>query len=261
VASIALAINAPVLFMVLNSLQTTEQMLVSKALIPASFTLANYRFLLERTGYLQFFLNSGFVALLSTAGTLIAAGMGGYALSRFRGRALTLYGHTLLMVQMFPLIMALIPLFIIFRTLGLINNPLSVIVIYTAVHLPFATWMFRSFFDTIPAELDEAALVDGCTRLQAFQRVVLPLAGPGVVAVAIFSFLFSYNEFFVASVFLRDESVMTIPVGVQMFMQQYATDWGSLMAAATVTMIPTFAFFMFVQRHMAHAGIAGGVKG
>jgi len=121
--------------------------------------------------------------------------------------------------------------------------------------------MFRSFFDTIPPELDEAALVDGCSRLQAFYRIVLPLSGPGLAAVAIFSFLFSYNEFFVASVFLRDESVMTIPVGVQMFMQQYATDWGSLMAAATVTLVPTFAFFMFIQKYMAHAGIAGGVKG
>jgi ABC-type glycerol-3-phosphate transport system permease component len=261
VSAIALVINAPILFMALNSFQTTDQMLTSRSMIPASPTLANYYFLLQRTPYLEFFFNSGVIAATSTLATLIAAGLAGYCLSRWSGRLLAAYGRGLLMVQMFPLIMALIPLFIIFRTLGLINNPLSVIIVYTAVHLPFATWMFRSFFDTIPSELDEAALVDGCSRLQAFYRIVLPLSGPGLAAVAIFSFLFSYNEFFVASVFLRDESVMTIPVGVQMFMQQYATDWGSLMAAATVTLVPTFAFFMFIQKYMAHAGIAGGVKG
>ena len=93
------------------------------------------------------------------------------------------------------------------------------------------------------------------------RRIVLPLAGPGTAAVAIFSFLFSYNEFFVASVFLRDDSAMTVPVGVQMFMQQYATDWGSLMAAATATMVPAFIFFMFVQKYMAYGGVEGGVKG
>ncbi len=245
VAAIAALVNTPVILLALNSLQTTEDMLAAHSVLPQRYTLANYAFLLARTPYVQFFLSSGFIAIVSTVFTLLAAGLAGYALSRWRGRVLGIYARLLLMVQMFPVIMALIPLFIIFRAMGLINNPASVIIVYTATHLPFATWMFRSFFDSIPRELDEAALVDGCSRLQAFGRIVLPLAGPGTAAVAIFSFLFSYNEFFVASVFLRDESVMTVPVGVQMFMQQYATDWGSLMAAATATMVPTF--FLFVQ--------------
>jgi ABC-type glycerol-3-phosphate transport system permease component len=261
VAAIAALINAPILFMALNSFQTTEDMLGSHSILPEHYTLANYAFLLARTPYVTFFFNSGMIAAVSTLATLVAAALAGYALSRWRGRMLGTYARLLLMVQMFPIIMALIPLFIIFKALGLINNPLSVIIVYTAVHLPFATWMFRSFFDSIPRELDEAALVDGCSRLQAFARIVLPLAGPGTAAVAIFSFLFSYNEFFVASVFLRDDSVMTVPVGVQMFMQQYATDWGSLMAAATATMVPAFVFFMFVQKYVAYGGVEGGVKG
>lgn len=261
VLALAIAINGPILFMMLNSFQTTDEMLASRTFMPEHYSLANYVFLLARTPYVAFFLNSGLIAGASTALTLVAAAMAGYALSRGRGRLLTGYSRLLLMVQMFPIIMALIPLFIIFKALGLINSPLSVIIVYTAVHLPFATWMFRSFFDTIPRSLEEAALVDGCSRVQAFRRIVLPLSGPGLAAVAIFSFLFSYNEFFVASVFLRDDSVMTIPVGVQMFMQQYATDWGSLMAAATLTMVPTFAFFLAVQKYMAYGGLAGGVKG
>ena len=261
VALLALLVNAPVLLMIANSFQTTDQMMASRSVIPHHATLANYAFLFARTPFLGFFANSAIVAVVSTLLTVIGAGAAGYALSRWNTRLLAGYARVLLMVQMFPIIMALIPLFIIFRTLGLIDNPLSVIIVYAAVHLPFATWMFRSFIDAIPRELDEAALVDGCTRLSAFLRIVVPLAGPGTAAVTVFSFLFSYNEFFVASVFLRDQGVMTVPVGVQMFMQQYATDWGSLMAAATATMVPAFIFFLFVQKYVAYGAMEGGVKG
>ncbi len=261
VLAIALAINGPIIFMIINSFQTTEQMLISKSILPETYTIANYEFLIARTSYLRFFSNSVLISAVSTVLTVIAAAFAGYALSRYRNKPITAYSRVLLMVQMFPIIMALIPLFVIFRTLGLIDHPLSVIIIYTTVHLPFATWMFRAFFDSIPRELEEAALVDGCSRISAFFRIVLPLSGPGIAAVAIFSTLFSYNEFFIASIFLRSEAQMPVPVGVQMFMQQYATDWGSLMAAATLTMIPTFLFFMFAQKYMVHGGLAGGVKG
>ena len=261
VLAIALAINGPIIFMIINSFQTTEQMLISKSILPETYTIANYEFLIARTSYLRFFSNSVLISAISTVLTVIAAAFAGYALSRYRNKPVKAYSRILLMVQMFPIIMALIPLFVIFRTLGLIDHPLSVIIIYTTVHLPFATWMFRAFFDSIPRELEEAALVDGCSRISAFFRIVLPLSGPGIAAVAIFSTLFSYNEFFIASIFLRSEAQMPVPVGVQMFMQQYATDWGSLMAAATLTMIPTFLFFMFAQKYMVHGGLAGGVKG
>ena len=119
----------------------------------------------------------------------------------------------------------------------------------------------RSYFDTIPRELEEAALIDGCGHIEAFFRIVLPLSGPGLAAVSIFAFLFSYNEFFVANVFLRNAEAMTLPVGIQMFMQQFSTDWGSLMAAATLTMLPTLVLFLFVQKFITHGAIAGGVKG
>lgn len=261
VSAIAAAINAPIIFMLLNSFRSTEEIMASASLLPDVPTLVNFVFLFARTNYVQFFFNSFFIAIASTVVTVIAAALAGYAMSRWQGRLVGGYARMLLMVQMFPIILALIPLFIIFRVLGMINSPFSVIIIYGAVHLPFATWMFRSFFDSIPRELDEAALVDGSSRFGAFFRIVLPLSGPGTAAVAIFSFLASYNEFFIASVFLRDETVMTVPVGVQMFMQQYATDWGGLMAAATATAVPTFALFMFVQKYVAYGGVEGGVKG
>jgi ABC-type glycerol-3-phosphate transport system permease component len=259
-SAITAAVNFPVIVMIANAFQTTEQMLASTSIFPQHFTLANFAYLSGRTPFWTFFGNS---ALLSSGATVLGAvpaAWAGYALSRFRGRGLALYGRLLLIVQMFPVVVALIPLFILFRTLGLINNPLSVMLVHATIHLPFATWLMKSYIDTIPRELEEAAQVDGCTKLGALRRILLPLSGPGIAAVVIFSFLQSYNEFFIASIFLRDVGVMPVPVGIQMFMQQYSTDWGSLMAAATVTMIPTFVLFLFVQKHIAYGAAAGGVK-
>ena len=259
--AIVVAINVPIILMTLNSFQTTEEIMASRTILPRGYSLANYVYLGARTPFWSFLWNSFVVSGVSTIVGTIAALLAGFAMSRFGGRALAAYSRLLFVVQMFPIILALIPLFILFRWMGLINSPISVIVVYTVVHLPFATWMARSFFDTIPRELEEAALIDGCSRLGALARIVLPLAGPGIAAICIFSFLFSYNEFFVASVFLRTEASMTLPVGIQMFMQQYATDWGSLMAAATLTMIPTFVLFLGVQKYIAYGAVAGGVKG
>jgi ABC-type glycerol-3-phosphate transport system permease component len=258
---IVLVVNLPIILVVLNSFQTTDELVGTRAIIPPHPTLANYTYLAARTSFLTFLANSFIVSGGAMLGSLIAAALAGYALSRFRGLLLGLHARALFVVQMFPIILALIPLFILFRWLGLINNPLSVVIVYTVTQLPFATWMARSFFDTIPRELEEAAQVDGCGKLRAFLRIVVPLSGPGLAAIAIFSFLFSYNEFFIANIFLRDESSMTLPVGIQMFMQQYSSDWGSLMAAATVTVIPTFVLFLAIQRYITYGAVAGGVKG
>jgi ABC-type glycerol-3-phosphate transport system permease component len=258
---ITLTINFPVIVVVLNSFQPTEAIMMNRSVVPESFSLLNYEFLWNRTPFLQFLLNSVIVSGGSTVLGVIAAAMAGYALSRFNGTTLSIYSRSLFVIQMFPIILALVPLFILFRTLGLINSPVPVIIIYTVVHLPFATWMAKAFFDTIPRELEEAAQVDGCSKFQSFLRIVVPLSGPGIAAVSIFSFLFSYNEFFVGSVFLRDQNTMTVPIGLQMFMQQYATDWGSLMAASTLAVIPTFILFLMVQKYMVYGAVAGGVKG
>ena len=121
--------------------------------------------------------------------------------------------------------------------------------------------MFKAFFDSIPRELEEAAYVDGCTRTQALLKVVVPLVGPGTVAVSIFSFLFSFNEYLIANVFLRSEERMTLPVGLQTFTQQFGSDWGSMMAGSVLTMIPTIVLFLFVQKYLLYGSVASGVKG
>lgn len=258
--AIVVVVDLPIIMMILNSLRRTDEIL-SGGLLPRAPSLANYQYLIERTPFWTYFGNSVLVAGGATAMTIVVAALAGYALSRYRGRAITGYSRLLLLVQMFPLILTLIPLFILFRELNLVNTRTSVLLLYAVVHLPFATWMFKAFFDAIPRELEEAAQVDGASRIGAFWRIVLRLSGPGIAAVTIFSLLFSYNEYLIASIFLRDEDKMTIPVGVQMFMQQFQTDWGSLMAAATLAMLPTAIFLLFVQKSMVYGSVAGSVKG
>jgi ABC-type glycerol-3-phosphate transport system permease component len=258
---IVFIVDFPILTVVLNSFRTTESIISSRGILPTEPTLANYFYINTRTSFWTFLLNSGMVALSSTLLGIILASLAGFAMSRFHAVILGPYNQGLLIVQMFPLILAIIPLFIFFRRLNLVNNFLPVILVYTVTQLPFATWMLRSYFDGIPRELDEAAKMDGCSPLRIFAQIILPLTFPGIVAVAIFSFLFSYNEFFISSVFLRDENRMTIPVGIQSFMQQYSTDWGSLMASATLAMVPTLILFLFIQKYLVSGATAGAVKG
>jgi len=261
VTAITLILNLPVIFLMLNSLQPTAAILARESLLPRSVSFDNYAFLFAKTPFLTYLKNSVITSLGATVFSLFCAVSAGYALSRFRNRLLDVYGTTLFAVQMFPIILALIPLFLLFRPLGLIDTPLSVIIVYGVINLPFVTWMARSYFDTIPRELEEAGLIDGCSHLSAFFRIVLPLSAPGLAAVSIFAFLLAYNEFFVANVFLRTEAAVTLPVGIQLFLQQFSTDWGSITAAATVTMLPTLVLFLFVQKYITHGAIAGGVKG
>ncbi len=259
--AIVILVNLPIITMALNSLRTTAEIMSERSFWPKNPSLINYQYVSSRTQFWTFFRNSLIVAISGTAICIAAASLAGYALSRFRIKLTAGYSRLLLMIQMFPIILALIPLFILFKNLGLINTYFSVIIIYTVAQLPFATWMFRSFFDSIPIDLEEAAQIDGCSRLQAFRYVVLPLCAAAFAAVTIFAFLFNYNEYLIANIFLRSEATMTIPVGIQMFMQQYGTDIGNLMAAATLAMIPTFIMFLFVQKYMLYTAVGGAVKG
>ena len=257
---IVLLINLPIILMVLNSFQTTEQMLASRNIIPNVFSLDNF-WALQKTPFFTYLRNSLITSFGATVLAVAAAILAGYALARYRNRLLESYAAALFGVQMFPIILALIPLFLLFKPMGLINTPFSAMIVYAVVNLPFITWMARSYFETIPRELEEAALIDGCGPIEVFFRIVLPLSGPGIVAVSIFAFLFSYNEFFVANVFLRTKEAMTLPVGLRMYMEDNITDWGGLMAAATVMLIPTLIMFAFAQKFITHGALTGGVKG
>jgi multiple sugar transport system permease protein len=259
---LVLILDYPIFTIFFNAFRSTSEILASASIIPHDWTLANFVYLNDRTNFWGFFISSMVVAVLGTIISIICAATAGYTLSRYHSmRIVSGYSRALMMVQMFPLILALIPLFIIFKNAGLVNTYWSVILVYVVLNLPFATWMFEGFFDAIPRELEEAAYVDGSSRFGTLLRVVLPLSGPGTAAVTIFTFLLCYNEYLIANIFLRDPDTMTIPVGIQMFMQQYSTDWGSLMAAACLASVPTIIFFLFVQKYMIQGVVAGAVKG
>ena len=194
-AAIALLINLPVILMVLNSFQTTEQLTSARNLIPREPTLANYVYLNTRTSFWTYLSNSMIISLGSTVASAALAALAGYALSRYRGPVTSTYSRSLFVVQMFPIILALIPLFVLFRTLGLINSPLSVIILYTVVHLPFATWMARSFFDSIPQELEEAALIDGCSRWKAFLHITMPHLKNISIVLCLLMTIWTVNDF------------------------------------------------------------------
>jgi ABC-type glycerol-3-phosphate transport system permease component len=258
---LVVVVNLPIITMILNSLQSNGDLMVSSSLIPQHPTLENYSNLFGQTDFPTFFRNSLIVGGASTAVSVVLAGFAGYALSRYHHPLLNVFASGVLLLQMFPVILVLIPLFMIFRDLQLINTFWSAILIYISGQLPFATWLYRGFFASIPRELEEAAWIDGCSRLGGLFRIVLRISAPGVAAVVILSFLLAWNDYLVANIFLNQENLMTVPVGIQLFIQQFAAQWGSLMAASTMAMLPVVLFFMFIQRYMIQGMTAGAVKG
>jgi ABC-type glycerol-3-phosphate transport system permease component len=227
---------------------------------PAHPTLHRYGDVLG-TGFARALRNSLVVAGATTVLGVAVAALAGYALARFQ---LPLRRYLLLMVmsvQMFPMAVLIIPLFVVMRSLGLLDSWTGLVVAYLSFTTPLAVWMLRSFLETIPRDLEEAAMSDGATRVGAMIRVVLPLAGPGLAATAIFSFIAAWNEFLVALTFVKDESRRTLPVALQSFVGQQQADWGLIMAASVLFTVPVIVFFLAVQRRLVEGMVAGAVTG
>jgi ABC-type glycerol-3-phosphate transport system permease component len=251
----------PIIIVVLNSFKNTAEIASSQSIIPKKIVLDNYRVLFGQSNFMVFMKNSMIVTGFGVLFSVIIAAFSGYAISRWKGPLFDLYGKSLLMLQMFPLILVVIPLFILFKKVGLLNTYSSLIILYTTVNLPFSVWMYKGYFDKIPIFLEEAAIIDGASRMQVLFKIIMPISGPGITAVGIFSFLFSWNEYLLASLFLPLENNMTVPVGLQLFVQQFTAEWGTLMAGATTAMLPTLILFILVQKYFVSGALAGAVKG
>ncbi|MEP7250562.1 MAG: ABC transporter permease subunit [Spartobacteria bacterium] len=252
----------PISRMVTIALRPGDQLLSSSlALIPQGATLANFRILLFETPFLRWLGNSTLIALAVTVTGVVLASTAGYALSRhkFLGRSATLNG--LLVTQMFPATMLLLPLYLILIKLSLINSYLGVIIIYTATALPFCIWQMKSYYDTIPVSLEEAAGIDGCSRWQTFYLIVLPLSAPALVITALFSFLTAWNEYIVAALVLQDVEIFTLPVGLKMFQANMSTQWGLYAAGALLVSIPVVLLFLVLSRFLISGVSSGAVKG
>jgi multiple sugar transport system permease protein len=252
----------PLLWMLSTALKPSGEIFATPpTLVPKSFTLENFSRLIAETSFLTYFRNSVTVSLATVLLTLVVASAGAYGLTRFNFPGREKVAGLILMTYMFAPIMIIIPFYILVKQLGLVNTQLALVLSYTTFCLPFCLWLLRSFFQSIPLELEEAALVDGAGYGRAVLHVVLPLALPGLIASGIFTFILAWNDFLFALVLITSEELKTLPVGVNDLFNATIVDWGMIMAAGVMITVPTIVFFVAVQRYLVQGWGAGGVKG
>jgi len=252
----------PFYWMVATSLKPSKEIYGYDAtLIPQNPTLANYATILWDTPYMLFLRNSVTVAVASTLLSIIAATLGAYAIARlnFPGRALMARG--LVVTYLVPGSLLFIPLFALFSALHLTDSLVGLTLAYLGADVPFCTWLLLGYFRSVPVELEEAALVDGCNRISALIRIVLPLALPAIVVVIFFSFTRAWNEFLYAHVFTSTNQARTITTGLANFMNEDVFFWGPLMASTIISAILPVAMFLILQRGVVKGLTLGGVKG
>jgi multiple sugar transport system permease protein len=255
---------APVYWMITISLKTEiDQFAVPPECFWFTPTLKHYYDAFVTRSFGQYLLTSAIVAVVSTVCALVIGTLAAYALTRFRlpynlDRKLSLW---ILSTRMFPAIVTAVPLFLMMRDLRLLNTRLALVVVYTAFNLPFVVWMMRGFFAEVPRDLEEAALVDGDSRLGALVRVVLPLVTPGLAATAVFCLIVCWNEFLFALVLTQTDAAMTLPVGIAGRVTQYEIEWGMMSAAGAVAMMPILVFALAMQRYLVRGLSLGAVKG
>ncbi|MEZ5668377.1 MAG: carbohydrate ABC transporter permease [Alphaproteobacteria bacterium] len=228
---------------------------------PSATTLANFERVLTQSDFPLFFRNSLVVSLSTAAVVTVVAACAGYAFSRFRFRGKMAIAFVMLLTQMFPLVMLIAPIYRLLAPLGLQDSLAGLIVVYAAFNVPFATFLMQSFFEGIPKDLEQAAMIDGCTRAGALRRVVLPLTLPGMAATLGFVFIAAWSELLFALMLINSNDQMTFPVGLLNFVSKFAVDWGQMMAAGVLALIPACVFFGLIQRYLVKGLTAGAVKG
>ncbi|MFI0257596.1 sugar ABC transporter permease [Streptomyces sp. NPDC017056] len=225
------------------------------------FTFANYRHVVADTQFLTWFGNSVVVVGVTTVLGVFVAATTGYAVSRFRFPGMRPLMWLLLITQMFPVAVLIVPLYNLLAGLGLLNQPAGLVVTYLTIAVPFCAWMMKGFFDTIPVEIDEAGRVDGLNPFGTFWRLVLPLARPGLAVTGFYTFVTAWAEVAYASAFMTGEENLTLAGGLQTFVNQYVNDWGSMTAAAVIIAVPAALVFAFAQRHLVAGLTSGTTKG
>ena len=252
----------PFFWVLITAFKTTHQISTRTSIFwPAPFTLEQFRHLLFETPFLTWFANSVLVATVSTIISVVFAALAGYALSRLKFRGAGLLTSFLLITYLLPQTLIFIPLYQTLTTLGLINTYGALMVTYPTFLLPFATWVLMGYFRSIPVELEEAAMLDGASRIYTFWKIVLPLAAPATLAVALFAFTTAWNEFLFAFVFITSESLRTLPIGLQSLVFGDILPWGMLMAASLLTAVPVAVLYIYAQRFLVEGLTVGAVKG
>jgi arabinogalactan oligomer / maltooligosaccharide transport system permease protein len=263
---VCVAVLYPVLWVLKMALTPNDEAGLTASPIPEHITLDNFKFVMStsRDGVWLFgrqALNSVVIALATTAVGIGLSCTAAYAFSRFKFPGREGGMKMLLVTQMFPGVVMAIPLYILLGALGLRNNMLGLVLVYAVTAVPFCVWMLKGYFDTIPKELEEAAIIDGASRGLIFWQIVLPLAKPAIVVTALFSFMTAWNEFILAATFMNKEEAYTLPVVLQGYVGEHTVQFGYFAAGAVVVSVPMMALFFALQKHLVGGLTAGGVKG
>jgi ABC-type glycerol-3-phosphate transport system permease component len=231
-------------------------------LLPLDWTFENYVELFRITQFLRYFINTAAISIIAAMISIIIATCASYSLSRFRIPGAGVVAVALLLMYMLPEIVLGIPFMKIFLALGLSDSLVALTIAYISITLPFSIWMLRSYIESIPTALEEAALIDGCTRFQGFVRVIVPQAIPGIMATTIFTFILCWNEYLYALVLITSEQNKTLTLGLSILLGETAIySWGMLSAGSVLTVIPVIVLFVFFQKHIVAGFTAGAIKG
>jgi multiple sugar transport system permease protein len=252
----------PFYWMTITSFKGETQMRSLTSMFwPDPVVIDSYRQLLTQTEFVRWFRNSAVVAIASTLLATAIGTIGAYGLARLRFTGRAFMSSAVLITYLVPPSILFIPLYAQIRTFGLSDSLAGLIAAYPSFTVPFVTWLLMGYFESIPEELEEAAMIDGATRFGAFVRVVLPLSAPGVLAAGLYAFTQAWNEFLYALVFITDVKLRTLPVGLSTFITGDVYGWGFLMAGAVLTTLPVIAAYVYLQKYMVEGLTAGSVKG
>ena len=260
--ALAVTVLFPFYWMIITSFKSEDQMRsVVSMFWPKPFAIENYQQLLAKTEFAAWYGNSVFVAVSSTLLATAVGTIGAYALARLKFLGRGFMASATLITYLVPPSILFIPLYKQMQALGMANSLAGLIAAYPSFTVPFVTWLLMGYFESIPEELEEAAMIDGATRFGAFYRIVLPLSAPGVLAAGLYAFTQAWNEFLYALVFITDGKLRTLPVGLASFITGDVYGWGYLMSGAVLTTLPVIAAYIYLQKYMVEGLTAGGVKG
>lgn len=257
---LALVFLGPYIYLLLTSLKPSSEAISSPpTLWPSRFSLENYFGMLKQLPIGKYFFNSFVTATVSMVLSVFIGSLAAYGFSRFSSRLGNIFLLITLVIRMVPMISIAIPMYVIINDMGLIDTKLALILVYTSINVPFAIWMMIGFFDGISKELDEAARIDGCSRLGAYLRIILPVSLPGLATTAIFTFMLAWNDFLFA-LLLTSTDTKTATVGISQFLTAYNLDLGPMTAAAVTFSLPVMLFSLLVQRYIVSGMTLGAVK-
>jgi len=252
----------PLYWMIASSVRPRNILLTTPPpYFTTDFDASSYVNIWTNTPFGQMFINSLFISIVTTVVTVVFSAMAGHSLARLKFRGKTVISRGVLITYLFPQILLVVPLFVAMVNLGLVDTYFGLILTYMTFSFPFGMWMLTAYFQTIPIDLEEAALLDGASRLTIFLKIVLPLSRPGLAAVGIFTFIHAWNEFLYALVLLNSDEKLTLSIGLYRMLDSETVDWGEILAATSMIVAPVLVVFMFFERHLVGGLTAGATKG